>query len=109
MAMVAPWLGSMKCFVINSGDQFRAPPPPELTSEQYTKDYNETKDLGSFLNSKRTEEQTQLAQFYAALTPNVWEKPLRDLAEKYTDNIDDSSRLLALVSFAAAPDFWTAG
>jgi len=102
LAMVAPWLGSMNCFVMTSGDQFRAPPPPELTSEQYTRDYNEVKDLGSFSNSKRTEEQTQLAQFYGVLAPNIWEKPLRDLAEKYTDNINDSARLLALVSLAMA-------
>jgi hypothetical protein len=39
--MLVPWLGTVPCFTLQSGDQFRAKPPPALSSQQYTADYNE--------------------------------------------------------------------
>jgi hypothetical protein len=62
--MATPWLGAVKCFSLQSGDQFRAKPPPALTSQQYTADYNEVKALGAQSSSVRTPEQTDLAYFY---------------------------------------------
>src|SRR4030095_12467014 len=39
-----PWLGSVTPLLVKSGDQFGEPgPPPELTSAQYTKEFNEVK------------------------------------------------------------------
>ena len=38
-ARVKPW-------VLKSADQFRPGPPPQLSSERYTRDYNETKNMG---------------------------------------------------------------
>jgi len=49
--MRAPWMGAAKPFVIQSGSQFRANPPPDLKSDQYTKDYNEVKG-GGFTNNE---------------------------------------------------------
>ena len=48
-----------------SPTQFRAEPPPALTSARYTRDYNEVKALGGLVNSARTPEQTDLAYFWA--------------------------------------------
>lgn len=100
--MAAPWLGAVPGFTLQSGDQFRAKPPPALTSERYTKDYNEVKALGAFSNSTRTEQQTQLALFYAGLNVEIWYRPLRDVAAKHLDKIDDSARLMVLGSLAIA-------
>jgi hypothetical protein len=100
--MATPWLGSVPSFTMKSGDQFRAKPPPALTSEQYTKDYNEVKALGAFSDSKRTERQTELAQFYPGSTYGVVQTTLREVAEKHVDKIDGSARLLALGTMAMA-------
>ncbi len=107
LAMAAPWLGAVPCFVMQNGDQFRAKPPPALTSEQYAKDYNEVKTLGAF-NSTRTEQQNELAQFYTGLSLKTWQLPLREMAAKHVDKIDDSARLMALGSLAMADAVITA-
>jgi hypothetical protein len=101
-SMAAPWLGTVTPFILKSGDQFRSPPPPELTGEEYTKAYNEVKDLGSFENSKRNEQQEELARFYSGSTPRMTQVTLREMADKYVDKLDDKARLLALGTMAMA-------
>jgi PAP2 superfamily len=101
--MRAAWMGAAKPFVIQSGSQFRANPPPDLKSDQYAKDYNEVKAVGAATNSTRTPEQTELANFYRSeyLCP-IFQQIPREIAKAQTKSIDDSSRLLALVSMAVA-------
>jgi hypothetical protein len=103
--MATPWLGAVPCFTLQSGDQFRAKPPPALTSQQYATDYNEVKTLGAQSNSARTPEQTELAYFYAGKSGNnfvLWHRALRDVAAAHLNNIGDSARLLALANLAMA-------
>jgi hypothetical protein len=50
-ARVKPW-------VLKSADQVRPGPPPDLKSELYARDYNETKELGGVKSIKRTADQT---------------------------------------------------
>ena len=45
IALGAKW-GNVRPFVLRSGRQFRAPPPPPMTSEAYTRAFNEVKALG---------------------------------------------------------------
>src|SRR3954447_189156 len=101
-SMATPWLGAVTSFTLNTGDQFRPKPPPVLTSEEYTKNYNEVKDLGSFSNSKRNEQQEELARFYTGSTPMLTQKTLGEIAAKHVEKIDDSARLLALGTMAMA-------
>ena len=56
--------------------------------------------MGATTNSTRTPEQTELANFYRSeyLCP-VFQNMPRDIAKAQTKSIDDSSRLLALVSY----------
>jgi hypothetical protein len=103
--MATPWLGAVPCFTLQSGDQFRAKPPPALTSQQYATDYNEVKALGAQSNSTRTPEQTELAYFYAGKSGNnfvLWHRALRDVAAAHVNNIGDSARLLVLANLAMA-------
>jgi hypothetical protein len=109
--MATPWLGAVKCFALQSGDQFRAKPPPALNSQQYTTDYNEVKALGAQSEGSRTPEQTELAYFYAGKSGNnfvLWHRAIRDVATAHVKNIDDSARLLALTNFAMADAVITA-
>jgi hypothetical protein len=109
--MATPWLGAANCFTLQSGDQFRAKPPPALNSQQYATDYNEVKALGARSEGARTSEQTELAYFYAGKNGNnfvLWHRALRDVATVHIKNIDDSARLLALTNLAMADAVITA-
>jgi hypothetical protein len=106
--MQTPWLGAVPCFTLQSGDQFRAKPPPPLTSQRYATDYTEVKALGAHSNSTRTPEQTELAYFYAGNNIVLWHRTLREIAAAHVKNIGDSARLLALANLAMADAVITA-
>ena len=106
--MVAPWAAKVTPFALKSGDQFRASPPPPLTSGEYTKAYNEVKAMGARFNSERSGDQTNLAFFWASNYVNLWNMAVRDLATAEGLNISDNSRLCALVNFAMADAIITA-
>jgi len=109
--MATPWLGAVPCFTLQSGDQFRAKPPPALNSQQYATDYNEVKALGARSESARTPEQTELAYFYAGKNGTnfvLWHRALRDVAAAHVKDIDGNARLLALANLAMADGVITA-
>ena len=60
-----PQWGFVVPFAMNSSSQFRPPGPPSLDSQQYAEDYNEVKELGALVGSTRTEDQTEIALFWA--------------------------------------------
>lgn len=105
--MSSAWLATVPPFTLNSAAQFRAAPPPALSSNQYVKDYYEVKALGSLTNSRRTPEQARLASFFAGNLFILHNQTLRDVAAWRTDNIGDNARLLALGTLAIADAFIT--
>jgi hypothetical protein len=101
-SMAAPWLADVAPFVVLSGEQFAAPPPPPLGSGLYRQEYEEVKALGALVGSSRTAEQTQLAYFWADNFPAQANRIIRNVAETYVDNSADRARLFALVWIGAA-------
>src|SRR2546421_944793 len=111
IAMGAHW-GECLPFVVTSTSQFRAPPPPAMTSDAYTAAYNEAKSLGGdgiITPTQRTPEQTFIGTFWAYDgTPSLC-APTR-LYNQITVTIADQkkisgialARLLALVNTAMA-------
>jgi hypothetical protein len=106
--MAARWVANVTPFALKSGDQFRAGPPPPLTSPNYARDYNEVKAMGARFNSSRSDAQTDLALFWASNYPALWNRALRDIAEAQNLNIGDSARLFALLNLAMADAIVTA-
>lgn len=100
--MLTPWLANVTPFTLKSGDQWRAKAPPDLTSHEYTRDYNEVKAKGARFESTRTFDETDLAIFWAANYVALWNRVVRELAEAHVRNIGDSARLFALVSLSTA-------
>lgn len=104
--MAAPWLGSVKPFVIQSSSQFQPnKKPPALTSEEYAKDFNEVKVMGGKENSKRTPEQQELADFWTTDKPFFCRASLgviREPVAAHVKDINESSRAIALASLAVA-------
>lgn len=107
-SMLAPWLGSVTPFFLTSPSQFRAHPPPALTSPEYTRDYNEIKSLGSLNSIDRTPEQTDLAHFWNSNFVVLLNTLLRDIDAAHVNNISDSSRLFALAEMSMADAVITA-
>jgi hypothetical protein len=87
---------------LHSGSQFRPDAPPELTSETYTRDYNEVKALGAKTNSARTREQTQIAMFWDASPSAIWNSVARAVISARGVSAVDAARTFALMYVAAA-------
>jgi hypothetical protein len=90
-------------FALLTSTQFLPPPPPTLTSEQYARDFNETKLLGSATSLVRTPEETLLAQVFAGVNSStsflhVWNIVAAEVAQSQGLSLIDSARLFALVN-----------
>jgi len=102
-SMAAPWMGDVTPFALKDSSQLRPdPPPPALTSGEYTHAYNEVKALGAKFNSTRTPEQTELALFWATNYIATWPRVMRDIATANLSDIGDTARLFALTAVATA-------
>jgi hypothetical protein len=106
--MATPWLGNFDPFTLTGPARFRALPPPDLTSDRYTRDYNEVKSLGSFNSTARTPEQTDLAYFYSENFSAQWNRALRGIATNHIRRIGDTARFFALADLAQADALITA-
>jgi hypothetical protein len=102
LPMAVPWLGNVVPFTLTRPSQFRAPPPPPLTSADYAKDYDEVKAVGALTSTTRTAEQTDVAQFWAGNYIVIWNQLLRDISAAHVVDIADSSRFFALAEMATA-------
>jgi len=101
-SMAAPWLGFVTPFTMKSSSQFRPGPPPAIDSPEYTRDYNEAKLMGAANSTARTQEQTDIGNFWNLNYQAVIHNMLRDLSTANIDNISESSRFFALTSTATA-------
>ena len=99
-SMAVPWLGDVASFAVPSALLF-PPPPPDLTSDRYTRDYDEVKALGRATGSSRTQEQTDLALFYSDNLIVQAQRTLRGVAAT-VDDVGANARLFALANMSAA-------
>jgi hypothetical protein len=87
--------------------QFRPAPPPELTSEEYARDFNEVKRLGGLKSRKRTAEQTIIAWFWddgagTCTPPGHWNLIARAVALEQQTSLAENARAFALLNIALA-------
>jgi hypothetical protein len=99
---LTPWVASVAPFTMKSNSQFRVDPPPDLTSDVWTEDYNEVKTVGSLFSTTRTPEQTEIGYFWADSGPVLWQNALRYISRSYLNDIGDSARMYALAEAALA-------
>src|SRR5437870_9179030 len=95
-----PNWGKRKPWVMTSGSQFRPGPPPALTSEKWTRDYNEIKAVGAKNSTRRTPEQTAMAKFWEATAPAVYWPVARAVAAVPARDVTANARLLAVAAMA---------
>ncbi len=101
-APILPLWGEVRPWLLESGDQFRPPPPPEFGSPEYLADLAEVRQL----SDTRTPEQLAIAQFWgtAAANPAGWSGYVAELAlalaaRRHFDE-RKTARLLAVLQMA---------
>ena len=95
----------IKPFAMTSASQFRAGPPPALTSETWTRDLNEIREIGSNASARRSAEQTTIARFWFFTGPRTYNTIVRQIATNRKMDLVDCARLYALTSIAGADAF----
>jgi PAP2 superfamily len=75
-----PFLQFVTPFGYDNPTRFRPHSPPALDSRTYTRDYNETKDLGRATETSRTDEQSATALFWSPSASALWTANVRSLA-----------------------------
>jgi PAP2 superfamily len=100
MLPAVPHWGKRRPWVMTRGDQFRPGPPPSLTSDTWTRDYNEIKAIGGKSSTQRTAEQTAIAKFWEATAPAVYWPVARSVAAAPGRDVTDNARLLAVAAMA---------
>jgi hypothetical protein len=89
-------------FALARANEFRLGPPPSLTSEEYTKSFNEVKSLGLITSTTRTADQTQIGQFWNGNIQDFWNEIAQTAALTHHLNLEQSARLFALLNISLA-------
>ncbi|WP_255119193.1 phosphatase PAP2 family protein [Synechococcus sp. HJ21-Hayes] len=107
-----PWIaGSLR--VSNPGSNPVIPALPSLTSSAYAEAFQQVKQLGSAKSELRTNDQSQIAMFWAngvgtETPPGHWQTALATIAEQQQLNLLNTTRLYAAAGFALADAGMTA-
>jgi hypothetical protein len=83
-----------------SAAQFRPDGPNALTSQEYTDDFNQVKDLGRIDSTKRTPAQTTEALFWTDHDIRMWNDGLLRLAAARQLGLVQTARMLAMAHVA---------
>jgi hypothetical protein len=111
LAMGAHW-GEVTPFVLQSGRQFRVPPPPAMTSAEYAAAFEEVKQFGGdgvTTPTVRTEQQRLIGIYWAydgtpslCAPPRLYNQIAVLIARERGTKVREMARLLALVNVAMA-------
>jgi hypothetical protein len=103
-----PAWGTVQPFAMTGGSQFAPPPVPAMTSQQYTDAFNEAKSLGALDSTTRTQEQTDVAYFWAydragmGPPPVIYNRHVGEIATQAGNTMEENARLYAMTMTAAA-------
>jgi hypothetical protein len=94
---------NVRPFALETGDQFRPPPPLAVTHPRYTADFDEVKSLGELNSGTRTAEQTDIGRFWgAAPVQNVWNQIAQLAGLSFENSLEQNARLFALLDTSIA-------
>ena len=105
-ALLPEW-GYVKAFAIKKGTQYRPPAPPALTTTAYADAFNEVRQLGGKHSTTRTDEQTQIAHFWAdnagtVTPPGHWNRIAQSIAQDRGTSLAENARIFAHLNIALA-------
>ncbi len=81
-------------------------PPPEITSSQYAKDFDEVAAVGRVGSTERPQDRADVARFYAASSTGLlFNQAARQIAVAQNRSLSHSARALALLNMASNDAF----
>jgi hypothetical protein len=89
-------------FALRRADEFLPPPPPALTSEEYTNVFTEVKSLGLITSTVRTPDQTQIGTFWNGNIQDFWNEIAQTAALTRHLDLPQTAHLFALLNIALA-------
>ena len=100
-----PQWANLQTFAIESADALVPSGPPDLTSEDYSRDFREVALLGRATGSTRTADQTQIARFWADgsgtyTPPGHWNEIAGQVAQGAGNSWGENARLFAKLNVA---------
>lgn len=95
-----PQWPNRKTWVLARADQFRASPPPAMTSPEWARDFNEVKTFGSRTSTVRNAEQTEIARFWEFSLPPIYNGVVRSVAQQPGRDLLRNARLFAATAQA---------
>src|SRR5262249_17215442 len=98
----ATYLPLMRPFALDSADRFRPKGPPDLSSRQWAREYDEVKELGSSTSPTRTAAQTLAARFWGEPPTQQAQGALRKFVLDHRLDIADAARLMAMSAVTRA-------
>jgi hypothetical protein len=88
-------------FGIQSSYQFRSAPPPALTSNKYSKDYNEVKAVGELNSTVRPQDRTDVARYFATAVPvHIFSQAMSQASVAQGKSFSENARAFALLMMA---------
>jgi hypothetical protein len=102
MSAQTPWVANMTPFMLGSSSQFRADPPPALSSSEYAEQLNEVKAYGALNSTVRSPAQTAVAYFWNANVINQFNQAFRDLVAEHGLDLMQAARAIAMGNLVGA-------
>jgi hypothetical protein len=88
-------------FGVQSNEQFRAAPPPPVTSSEYTRSYEEVARVGGVASLARPADRADAARLYNALSAvGAWNGAAEQLAAATPLSLSEHARVLALLNMS---------
>ena len=97
-----PQYASMTPWVLTRPSQFRLPPPLAINSPDYATDLNEIRTMGVLSGSGRSQDQSDLALFWAGNTPLDWNRIAAQLSTERALSLSENAHLFALLNVTMA-------
>ena len=97
-----PQFATMTPWVLTRPSQFRLPPPFALNSPEYAADLDELFKMGVYSGSGRTQDQSDLALFWAGNTPLYWNRIAAQLSVARGLSFTENAHLFALLNVSMA-------
>lgn len=89
-------------FALERANQFRPGPPPALTSDVYTDDFNEVQSLGIANSTSATPDQALTGRFWNGAIQNYWNEIAQTAALAHESTTAQNARLFALLNLSFA-------
>lgn len=104
---LTPNWGRVKPFAIGDAKNFLAVPPPDSSSPEYTKDFQDVKEKGALTGGTREPRETLIGLYWAydgaqkiGTPPRLYNQIVRKIAIARGNDMAENARLFALVNMA---------